>query len=220
MSSTKDRLIDAFQERANAFVRKICQAYEDNYACYDPSIGHDAMVFGLMIYKSKVHFLSQLEDEFEDIKVISRHPYFSMRVQNYKLSTYCAGHSGEGDITTAFPLNRTRASVIATYNERQLRLPLPGYEEPDDSQCEEVILADIGNHESGLIRLFLGIPIKTDDDGRIIRWGTTLPLWENGNFPLPTQTPSGEDYSPVEEIDPPRITPRDTRQKGSHESSA
>jgi hypothetical protein len=219
MLSTHDRLRDAFRGSADAIVEKIRQAYEVNYDNYDPSIGHDAMTFGLMVYKSKVHFLSQLEEEHKDIKVLSRHPYFSMKVKNYRVSTYCAGHSDECDIQTAFPLNRTRASIITIHNEKQLRFPFVDHEEPDDSQCTEVIIADIGNHENGLMRLFLGIPIKADDDGRIMRWGTTLPLWEDGRLPLPTPSPSNRELPPVEEVHPPLVTLRDKGQKESHASS-
>ena len=70
MLNTHDRLRDAFRGSADAIVEKIRQAYEVNYDYYDPSIGHDAMTFGLMVYKSKVHFLSQLEEEHEDINSI------------------------------------------------------------------------------------------------------------------------------------------------------
>ena len=217
MSNTKDRLIDAFQGVADALVEKIQQAYDENYDCYNPFIGHDTMTFGLMVYKSKVHFLSQLEEEFDTIKVLSRHPYFSLKLNDYKISTYSAGHSDEDDIETAFPLNKTRASIITTQNERQLRLPFPGYEDPDDSQCREVILADIGNHENGLMKLFLGIPIKTDGDGRIIQWGTTVSLWEDGGLTLPTSLPSPNNLPPVEDVKPPRPTLKNQNQQGSNE---
>ena len=220
MLSTKEKLIDTFQEVADAIVGKIHQAYRVNYDYYDPAVGHDAMTFGLMVYKSKVHFLSQLEEEYEDIKVLSRHPYFSIKVKSYRVSTYCAGHSDESDITVAFPLNRRRASIITSHNEKQLNLPLPGCEEPDDSQCEEVVLADIGSHETGLTQLFLGVPIKTADDGRIIRWGTILPLWQNdGSLPLPKPSLSNRELPPVEEVHPPQVTLRDKGQEESNESS-
>jgi hypothetical protein len=220
MLSTKEKLIDAFQALAEAIVGKIHQAYSVNYDYYDPSVGHDAMTFGLMVYKSKVHFLSQLEEEYEDVKILSRHPYFCMKVKNYRVSTYCAGRSDECDIEVAFPLNRTRAALITNHNEKQLKLPFPECEEPDDSQCEEVVLADIGNHENGLVQLFLGVPIKTNDEGRIIRWGTILPLWQNdGSLPLPKPSLSKRELSPVEEVHPPQITLRDKGQEESHESS-
>src|SRR5215510_11820064 len=127
--STKDQLIENFHGLSDVIVDKVRQAYEVNYECYNPSIGHDSMTFGLMVYKSKVHFLSQLEQEYDDIKVIARHPYFSIKVRNYKLSTYCAGRSDEYDINTAFPLNRTRASIITDRNEKQLRFAFTDSEE-------------------------------------------------------------------------------------------
>ncbi|MGE0128958.1 MAG: hypothetical protein AB7U82_12840 [Blastocatellales bacterium] len=208
MTKTEAQLKDDFPpEVCNALVNAVIRSYESNYSCYDPSIGHSPMVFGLMIYTSKVFFLSQLEDEAKKIKLLQKQPYFSLQVGGYKLSTYCAGRSSDTDVEVSFPLNKTRASIITDRNQAQLKLPFPGFDEPpDDSECREVILADIGNPVDGAIKIFLGIPIKKDKDGRISQWGTTLLLWENEKADAMAGSSEATFYIPTEEVQPPTVT--------------
>jgi hypothetical protein len=182
----------------------VVQSYNANYDCYDPSIGHDLMTFGLMIYKSKVFFLSKLEDETKGIKLLQKQPYFRLRIGSYTLSTYSAGRSSNMDIEVSFPFNKTRASVITERNQQQLKL-FPD-DEIDDSNCREVILADIGNPEDGISKVFLGVPIAKDEDGRITRWGTTMLLWENEGFSAMTGVTEGRFYISPEEVKPPTVT--------------
>jgi hypothetical protein len=208
MTKTEEQLNADFPpEVRNSLVTEVLRAYEANYSCYDPSIGHDLMTFGLMVYKSKVHFLSQLEDSSKKIRLLQKHPYFSLQVGRYKLSTYSAGRSSDSEIEVSFPLNKTRAGIITDRNQAQLKLPFPGFEDlPDDSECREIILTDIGNPEDGALKIFLAIPIKKDEDGRISQWGTTLLLWESEETSAIGGVAEGTFYIPAEEVQPPTVT--------------
>jgi hypothetical protein len=172
------------------------------------------MTFGLMVYKSKVHFLSQLQDKPKKIKLLQKQPYFTLRVGRYNLSTYSAGRSSDSDIAVSFPLNKTRAAVITGRNQEQLRLPFAEFDDvPDDSECREIILADIGNPEDGALKIFLGIPIEKDKDGRITQWGTTMLLWENEEASAVAGAAEGVFYIPAEEVEPPTVTLKDTMEQ-------
>lgn len=214
MQKTEELLKETFNDEiVEALIDKVQQAYKGNFDCYAPEIGHDAMTFGLMIYKSKVHFLSQLADEIDDVKIIQKAPSFCMRIGPYRLATYCAGRSGDADISTSFPLNRTRAPGLAESNQAQMSFYFAEDPEPDDSDCREIILNDIGNSTDGLCKLFLGVPVDTTPDGRVSKWGTTLVIWANDMEKPLSATPPIEDAPPVEEVAPPTIVPKTVEKK-------
>lgn len=158
-----------------------------------------------------------LASEIDGIKILSRYPYFTFQVGHYRVSPYCAGHSAEADISESFPHNRTRAPAITERNQYQLRLPFQEALEPDDSNCEEIILADIGNPNDGLCKVFLGVPIETAPDGHITKWGTTIEIWSSDSaMPFPTTSPSGN-IPPVENVAPPEIRLRDDKKEKKSE---
>lgn len=210
MSKTLALLKESFSEEiSKKLAQKIQIAYESNFSCYDPSIGHDGMTFGLMLYKSKVYFINELEKEVEWIKINRRSPYFEFQIGEYILSSYRAGYSMEVDLSNAFPKNRSRVWKLVRNNRNQSWLPF-GDGEPDDSNCRHLILADIGNEVAGLQRLFLGIPAEVSPDYRVIRWSTTYEIWNRNegikqtgsaipNNSIPPSKP------PVEKIEPPKL---------------
>lgn len=162
------------------FVQIARSAYDLNIPRYYEDEGDDMMLFGLMNYKTKVHKLCQLHDASKGIKVIQRHPKFFMEFGSYRLSTYCAGHSTISDPMESFPQNRCGAADLVTSNILQMRIPLilpNGEELLGDARCRNIVLADIGNPQHGLIRLFLGVPIRAEDNGRISEWGTIVELY-------------------------------------------
>lgn len=193
----------------------INHAYEENIELFNPEIGHDAMTFGLMVYKSKVCFLSQLAEKYETITVLQKSTYFSLKIGRYRVSTYCAGHSDEIDIANAFPKNRTRVPRIVKQNQDQLRFSfMEEGNEVDDSSCLHLIINDIGNPRSGLQKVFLGIPIEISDRKRITKWGTVLEIW-SADAQTPTLTmPTVKEVVPVEQVNPPTLTLKETKKMG------
>lgn len=220
MSNTVEQLVKTFSEEIKLYlVKQIRRAYEANFNCFDPSIGHDAMTFGLMLYKSKVHFISQLAEEFDWIKITKRYPYFDFQIGEYSISSYRAGRTMEVDLADSFPNNRTRAWKLVKVNKNQLRLPFDGSTEPDDSDCRNLILADIGNENDGLERLFLAIPSEISSDYRITKWSTIFPIWnrvENDDFgDIPALLPKDmPPLPPVEILAPPSLKLKDRVNKG------
>ena len=197
----------------SALVAAISSAYDLNMERYAPEVGDDAMLFGLMNYKSKVHFLTRLGvDASKDwVTVIRQTPSFEFKIGNYKLSAYCAGHTSTVEPRNAFPYNRNRAARIVETNRNQLSFPfaISGKEAPDvdDSKCPELVLADIGNPLEGLLKVFLAVPIEKDEDGRITRWGTILEIWNKASHERP-RVASGTPSPPPEPIKEPVVTLR------------
>lgn len=206
MEITEGQLRTIFTEDiASPLIECLRRAYEANFAYFDPEVGHDGMTFGLQVYKSKVHFISQLAEEDTRIKIIQRHPYFCFRIENYNLSTYRAGESSEADISESFPHNRTRAPKLVERN-LQMRLPFMEDSEFEDSECAELILADIGNPSDGLCKVFIGVPIETAGDGRITKWEVALELWRNDDALPITTSSTNNNLPPAESTAPPEIT--------------
>lgn len=195
-----------FREKLVSIIR---ESHDVSYSHYAPEMGHDLMVYGLMVYKTKTHLLAQLEDKEKNIQLKHQRPSFCLQVGRYRLSTYCAGRSASSDIEVSFPLNRTRAAIITTRNKNQLEL-FPEFEDTgDDSMCREIVLAEIGNPEEGALKVFLAIPVDKDKDGRITRWGTTFPLWESDQFAQNAADATSTFYIPAEDIQPLTLTLRD-----------
>ncbi len=202
MSQTPELLQSTLtHEITDILVKTLQQAYEENFQCFDPEIGHDAMSFGLMVYKSKVHFIKKLAEEYDWIEILQHTPFFQFKIGPYSFSAYCAGHTATADIESSFPQNRTRAARLVAANKFQLRLPYPGSSEPDDSECREVVLADIGNPSDGLLRMFVGVPIEHSADNRITKWGTAYEIWSKDVAGMPPVTPESE-LPPVERVVP------------------
>lgn len=210
MTKTEQQIAEDFPpEFRDRLVSIIREAHDVSYSHYAPEMGHDLMVYGLMVYKTKTHLLAQLEDEQKNIRLIHQRPSFCLQVGRYRLSTYSAGRSASSDIEVSFPLNRTRAAMITTRNQRQLELFPQSESTGDDSMCREIILAEIGNPEDGALKVFLAIPVDKDKDGRITRWGTTYPLWESDQFSEKAADIASKFYIPAEDIKPLTLTLRD-----------
>lgn len=205
-------------------VHSINEAYQTNIPRYDPGIGDDMMLFGLMNYKSKVHNLSQLQETLPAFRVISRHPQFVMRVGEYSLSTYCAGHSSLDDPIESFPQNRSGAAKITAGNLVQMRIPLKTADGQDifgEARCRNIVLADIGNPSRGLIRLFLGIPTAVDEKERICGWGPMIELFSaDPTFATDPMEPgiSLLEGPAVEQIVPPIVTLKSETSRQRHDS--
>src|SRR5215207_4408947 len=75
------------------------RAYLSNAEVYDPFIGHDEMVFGLMVHKSAKFFLTELAQKEPWMEVLQQHPRFVFRVSDYLMSAYRVGDSLEDDLT-------------------------------------------------------------------------------------------------------------------------
>jgi uncharacterized membrane protein len=152
-------------------------AYEASITAHEPEVGHDAMSFGLLVYKSNVFILGQLAERVDWMTVTTPAPSFEFQIGEYAISCYSAGHTDTVDAKNSFPNNRTRAGRIAEANSLQARL----FEDLwDDSACRQLILAHKGNPDEGLLEVFVAVPVTKGEDGRVKEWGTVYTLWSRG----------------------------------------
>lgn len=216
MESTAERIKRAFSEKTNVIdilVEALQKAYEINLKLYDPKdAGHDEMTFGLMVAKSRAHFIAEAANKEKSIKIIKRTPYIYFQVGDYYVSSYRVGDSIQDDIKELFPNNRRRAWKLAKENQHHTGFLFPEMEFSlrcqqmiDDSGCRQIILADIGNSEEGFCKAFIGVPSKfNSDNGKITAWSTQVPIWERGEKKVanvPTNLAS--EVVPVEEVKAP-----------------
>jgi hypothetical protein len=194
-------------------VRIYQRAYESNSECYDPLIGHDKMVFGLMIHKSAKHFISQLAFDHYWLGIVEFNPRFVFRIKDFLISTYRVGDSIAKDIANSFPSNHGGAAQLTQANQRQLSLSFMdnGVAVADDSSCKNLILAHMGNPNDGLCRLFLGVPSALDEKQQISEWSSTFEIWALGDFGIadvPRSNPDSPVPPNVERTSPPTLTLR------------
>jgi hypothetical protein len=189
------------------------RAYQSNAECFDPFIGHDEMVYGLMVHKSVKYFIIDLAEKKEEgrIKILQRFPRFLFQVEEFMVSPYRVGESLDIDPNEAFPRNRNGAWMLAASNKRQMSFAFmhDGSVVEDDSTCSHLILAHIGNVEEGLHRLFLGVPAAFDDRNRITGWSTIHEIWKrdgDASALIPPVTDTPPPQAPVEKVAPPTLS--------------
>lgn len=221
MSKTVELLRRTFtNEIVEALVGAVNHAYEVNYDRYDPSVGHDLMTFGLMLFKSRVHYIKHLAHKYDWMRVAQIGPAFRFQIGEYTLASHRVGDSIDDDIESLFPRNQTAAWRLAERNRAQMNLPFPHESAPDtdDSACRSLILADVGNPTDGLCRLFLGIPSEISPERRISGWSTTHELWANEEVLYRGSGRNGTGRTPAEDVAPPTITLKDAADKSSPEA--
>jgi hypothetical protein len=209
MSKTLNLLAKVFTpERNEKLVDCLNQSYQNNVDYFAPEIGHDEMVFGLMVYKSNTHFLSNLSNTEDWLKILSRSPKFLMEIERYKVATYKVGNTRDIDPRFSFPNNRVGAYQLtkANLNQRSLFEIIGELEEENsDIHCTNLILAHSGNSEEGLLLVYLGIPSKFDENKQIIEWSTIFPIWSANGNDFPSLPKSDEPKAPTEKVAPPTL---------------
>jgi hypothetical protein len=221
MSKTLDLLRGTFTtEVVDTLVGAVNHAYEVNYDRYDPSVGHDLMTFGLMLFKSRVHYIKQLAHKHDWIQIVQIGPAFRFRIGEYTLASHRVGDSIDDEIENLFPRNQTAAWKLAERNRAQRKLPFPHEDalDIDDSRCRSLILADVGNPTDGLCKLFLGIPSEISPERRISGWSSTHELWTNEDLLARGSDPIIIGRTPAEKDVPPTLTLKDVSEKSNPET--
>lgn len=221
MSKTVGLLQRAFTpEIVDVLVGAVNHAYEVNYDRYDPSVGHDLMTFGLMLFKSRVHYIKLLSHKYDWIRIVQIGPAFRFQIGDYTLASHRVGDSIDDDIENLFPRNQTAAWKLAERNRAQRKLPFPHEDalDIDDSRCRSLILADVGNPTDGLCKLFLGIPSEISSDRRINGWSTTHEIWSNDEVLARGSKTAIIERTPAESVAPPTITLKESADKTSPET--
>ncbi len=211
MSETLNLLRKTFIPEINEkLVDCLGRAYENSADFFAPQIGHDGMVFGLMIYKSNLHFLSELSYKEDWLEILSRNPKFLMQIEKYRIATYKVGDSLDIDPRFSFPNNKVGAYELtkANLNQKYLFAEMNTEEhEITDIYCTNLILAHSGNSDEGLLKVFLGIPSKIDENRQIIGWSTIFEIWskDKDGEALLSNSNSDEPKTPTEKVAPPTL---------------
>lgn len=224
MSETLNLLQKTFIADINEqLVDCLKRSYENNIDIFAPQIGHDGMVFGLMIYKSNTHFLVELSYKTDWLEIISRNPRFLMQIGNYKIATYKVGDTLDIDPRFSFPNNKVGAYELtkANLNQRYLYEEMNSDAEVSDILCTNLILAHSGNSDEGLLRVFLGIPSKIDENKQIVEWSTIFEIWskdkDDSSF---ATTKSDEPKAPTEKVEPPTLKLKSERKRDKKKSGS
>lgn len=223
MSKTAEILSKTFTPQLNEkLIESLIHAYSASADSFMPENGHDGMVYGLMTYKSVVHFLVELSYTESEIEIILRNPRFLMKIGKFLVATYKVGDSLDTDPATAFPNNRVGAYKLAKANMDQMSFDFmeDGAEIEDDSNCTNLILAHAGNAEEGLTQVFLGVPTKFNSQGQITGWGTVYSIWDKGVGDFGTSyanARNSEPKTPVEQVAPPTLSLKSDKKKTANQ---
>ncbi len=211
MSKLSEVLKEKFTpEVTEPLVSLFQRSYRSNADYFDPFIGHDEMVYGLMVHKSVKHFIIERAEKEGNIEVLQRHPRFLFMIGDYTLSPYRVGETLDVDPSDAFPRNRNGAWMLAEANQRQMCFAFmnDGSLVRDDTNCSCLILAHIGNVEEGLQLLYLGVPATFDDKNRITSWSTIHEIWKRDDSASTVLPATGAPLpkAPVEKVSPPTLS--------------
>ena len=156
------------------FVAALEEAYETACDKWTPDRGSIPLTFGIDVWASVTHELKKLADDAElEIEVEYHLNRTTLRVDGLYLSFYRVGHSGDQDIRTCFPNNRHAAPRLARNN---LQLDIFQDGDPDPDAPVDLVLAHLGNAESGLESVYLCVPTAVEDE-RLTAWGHHELLW-------------------------------------------
>jgi hypothetical protein len=218
MSKMQEKLAEKFSsEIREALTELPRQAYDLNAGQYDPSIGHNEMVFGLMVHQTLKFLITKLAEKAPWLKILQAAPRFIFHIRDFKISAYRVGESLDGDISCLLPRNRTGAGMLARSNQLQMAFDFMNddNEVADDSNCSNLILAHSGTAEAGLSRLFLGVPISVDHRNCVTKWGATLEIFGGDSDSLGGAVVSGPPplQPPAEKIAPPTLALKPKKQQ-------
>ena len=193
-------------------VRAVKEAFEANLDYHNPEIGHNHMTFGLCVYHSKVLFLSKLAESDRRITILRTAPFFEMKIGEFRVSTFSATANGNEE---CFPGNQTRAPLLTRNNKKQLSLPFSNLEE---IAPVNVFLSHVGNPDTGLERILLGVPVGVAPTNRVDTWETTVDLWTKDESELVTVTSIKQPLAPAEKVSAPVITLRPDSDKATQKN--
>jgi hypothetical protein len=225
MSETLNLLGKTFTADINEqLVGCLKRSYENNMDYFAPQIGHNGMVFGIMIYISNTHFLAELSYKVEWLEMLSKNPRFLMQIGNYKIATYKVGDKLDIDPRFSFPNNKVGAYELtkANLNQKYLYEEMNSAAEISDIHCTNLILAHSGNPDEGLLRVFLGIPSKIDANKQIMEWSTIFEIWskdKDDDSSIAT-TKSDEPKVPIEKVEPPTLKLKSEQERDKKKSGS
>jgi hypothetical protein len=186
-----------------ALVRALQTAYEVSQDRHDPSVGDDAMTFGIHVWKSGAHYLAAaVTDAGGDTALINQS--LSMRFGDAELRHHKLGDTENDNPSTSFP---NHAGPAARMHGRasdavQLELELPEAEAVERRMYLDWVLGSYGNPADGLRAVRLqAVGEHRALDGTISRWEDVVTLFDVSLGTSLAAPPIAADMPP-EEITP------------------
>lgn len=180
----------------------LSRAYDSVCEHHDPARGFNEQTFGYSLYHCAAFELGvEAEGLSDEVRVESDRPRFRLRVGEFRLGCHRVGDNAAQNIERCFPGNESGAPALI---ERQLWLP--GME-PRVDLARNLILAHLGNAETGLEAVYLCIPAREEKD-KISEWGFTHCLWTIAQAGAALSTPIRTDLEPEESIEAPLVRRR------------
>ncbi len=223
-----DVLPPEFRHFADAAVTAIRRTYEINAERHDPSVGDDAVVFGIAVYRNSWYLIEEEVAQLDGWS--SARPAGSLVVvgAGLRVHVYRCGQDADVDLDS-FRLDDARSSatqrLIAATNSVQLRLDLGDLEEflaastslalagADD--LRELVIVHAGNPDDACCGVWAGAPVATDEI-TVSSWAWIEPLWSPGGGLMLPAVESLEDARPPrhDELPEPELTLRPVTDKG------
>lgn len=162
-------------ERQAILLAALQRGYRTAQEHHDPDRGGNESTFGYSLYHFNVHELTQAAASNPSLgmEVVFENQAFRLRAGKYLVACHRVGQFATDDIWTRFPENNGAAHRLV---RRQGWLP--GME-PRIDAARSIVLAHLGNTDTGLEALHLCIPVA-EDESRITEWGFAQEVWRIG----------------------------------------
>lgn len=193
----------------DALLRGVARAYDINQDLYDPDAGHDALSFGIQLWKSTTHFLPMELAELEDVSTAVVNQSLAIQVGRCHLRVHKLGDSELDDPYACFPNHVGPAARMA--QGQQLRLDVFQTGE-DPFMLSDWVVGHYGSPQEGLRAVRLQAPgDERTGDGTIASWFTVVDLYDaRTGAALPLIAVGDRRPTPVV-IDEPELTLRQHR---------
>jgi hypothetical protein len=197
----RQRMQQALASRVPEEVRlTMVEVLEEGYQVaasrYDESIGCNSITFGTDLYQFvRFHFQGCGDPATAPITLGHTESELELRlsVGGFTFACHRVGSSKLEDIAESFPSSAGGPGRLARQNAHQLEFDLPASGE--ELLPQNVVIAHLGNPDTGLEAVYFAVPSSTSAVGKINGWAYTELLWEwdgerTEGFPVADLPPS------------------------------
>jgi hypothetical protein len=158
-------------------VRALQSTYEVSRERHDPTVGDDAMTFGIHVWKSGAHYLATaVSDAGGETALVNQS--LSMRFGDVELRHHKLGDSQNDNPRTSFPGHAGPAARMPGRASDGVQLDLP-LQVAERRMYLDWVLGSYGNSEDGLCAVRLqAVGEHRALDGTISRWEDVVTLFD------------------------------------------
>ena len=158
-------------------VEALQQAFRVAAESHRPDDGMTSWSFGVSVFETSVHALSQLAKRYPDHISFERSGNrFRMFIGDLTLIVHKIGKTEHDPIGSKFPKSLSAARFVT---EQQ---PLFSLGEYGLEQCKKLVISTFGNSDEGLCAVYFGIPDSIGKDTkRVDGWACATGVWTVGS---------------------------------------